>query len=188
MSDLAPTIRRRPRRALFVCAALFAISAPALVWIGRSSAGPATPAHPATVSKAFANVPTGKADAVDVSDDIPCTVSPNYTDMPGMSATFKLGGAAGRPVLVLMQGQWFLPNDGVTIRIRLVIDGVVQSGSTDVLVAERPTGVALVDGTHGFNFVSDALTPGTHTAKIQWHDNGVNFGCIANRSLIVMHK
>jgi hypothetical protein len=177
----------RARRAQLVCAALFALMGPALIWIGRSSAGPAGRAHPGAVSRRVTNVPTGKADAVTLTD-IPCTVSPNYTDMPGTSVTFTLGGTAPRPVLVLLQGQWFLPNDGVTVRVGLVIDGVVQTGPTDVLVAERPTGVALTDATHGFNFVSDALAPGTHTAKIQWHDNGVNFGCVSNRSLIVMHK
>jgi hypothetical protein len=187
MSQVAQAIHRRPRLVRLVYAALFVLIAPTLIWIGRSSAGPAGPAHSGAVSKTVANVPTGKADAIDRTD-IPCTVSPNYTDMPATSVTFKLGGTAPRPVLVLMEGQWFLPNDGVTIRIRLLIDGVVQSGPTDVLVAERPAGVALIDGTHGFNFVSDPLVPGTHTAKIQWHDNGVNFGCVTNRSLIVLHK
>jgi hypothetical protein len=187
MSQLAQAIHRRPRRSQLVCAALFALMAPTLIWIGRSSAGPAGLAQPGAISKTVANVPTGKADAVSLTD-IPCTISPNYTDMPGTSVTFKLGGTAPRPVLVLLEGQWFFPNEGVTVRVRLVIDGVVQSGPTEVLVAERPTGVALVDGTHGFNFVSDTLFAGTHTAKIQWHDNGVNFGCVTNRTLIVMHK
>jgi hypothetical protein len=186
MSHLARVIHRRPRRAQVLCAALIALIAPTLVWIGGSSAGPAI-VRPGAVSKTVANVPTGKTDAVDLTD-IPCTVSPSYTDMPGTAVTFKVGGTAPRPVIVLMQGQWFLPNDGVTVRIRLLIDNVVQSGPTDVLIAERPAGVALESGTHGFNFVSNALAPGPHTAKIQWHDNGVNFGCVTNRSLIVMHK
>jgi hypothetical protein len=108
--------------------------------------------------------------------------------MPGTSVTFNLPGPAPRPLIVLLQGEWFLPNDGVQVRVRLLIDGLVPSGPTDVLVAERPSGVALDFGTHGFNFVSDQLSPGTHTAKVQWHDNGVNFGCITQRSLIVMHK
>jgi hypothetical protein len=86
-----------------------------LIWIGRSSAGPVGWAHPGAVSKTVANVPTGKADAVSLTD-IPCTVSPNFTDMPGASVTFKLGGTALRPVLVLLEGQWFLPNEGVAVR------------------------------------------------------------------------
>jgi hypothetical protein len=139
------------------------------------------------VTKAVANVPTARADAVNAVD-IPCTVSPSFTDMPGMSVTFTLGGAVSRRVIVMLQAQWFMPNEGVTVRVRLLIDGVVQSGPTEVLVAERPTGVALIDGTHGFNFISNTLSPGVHTAKIQWHDNGVNFGCATNRSLVVFHK
>jgi len=186
MSDFQPVIRRRPRWAHVGWAALLAVLAPTLIWIGRSSAGPAAAVHPAIVSKSFANIPTGRSDAVDAVD-IPCTVSPNYTDMPGMSVTFRLGGTKPKPVIVLLQAQWYLPNEGVTVRVRLEIDGQV-TGPSEVLLAERPTGVALIDSTHGFDFISDPLQPGAHTAKIQWHDNGVNFGCATNRTLIVMHK
>jgi hypothetical protein len=42
--------------------------------------------------------------------------------------------------------------------------------------------------THGFNFVSDPLAPGTHTATIQWRDNGLGPFCATERSLIVLHK
>jgi hypothetical protein len=188
MSDSPPVVRRRPARAQLACAALIVVLAPTLVWIGRSSAGPSGAEHAARARKTAADIPTGKSDAVDLSTDIPCTVSPNYTDMPGTSVTFKLGGTASRPVIVMLQAQWFMPNEGVEVRVRLKIDNVVQTGSTDVLVAQRPTGISLTTGTHGYNFVSDQLTPGTHTAKIQWHDNGVNSGCVSNRTLIVMHK
>jgi hypothetical protein len=181
-------VRHRPRWSHLVVALLVAVVAPMLVWIGRSTAGPGASRPVGAARTTATNIPTGKADAVALSNDIPCTVSPNYTDMPGTSVTFKLGGTAPRPVIVLMQGQWFMPNEGVEVRIRLMVDGIVQSGPNNVLVVERPNGVALTDGSHGFNFLSNPLTPGTHTAKIQWHDNGVNFGCIANRTLIVMHK
>ena len=186
MSEPTATVRHRPRRSHLVVAMLVAVVAPALFWIGRSTAGVA-PAS-ARVARTATNVPTGKANVVALSNDIPCTVSPNYTDMPGTSVTFKLGGNAPQPVVVLMQGQWFMPNEGVNIRIRLLVDGIVQSDPNNVLVVERPCGVSLTDGSHGFNFLSDPPTPGTHTAKIQWHDNGVNSGCIANRTLIVLHK
>ena len=188
MSESIATARHRPRWSYLVVALLVAVVAPTLMWIGRSTAGPGTPTSVEAARTTATNIPTGKANVVALANDIPCTVSPNYTDMPGMSVTFKLGGTASRPVIVLMQGQWFMPNEGVNVRIRLLVDGVVQSDPNNVLVVERPSGVSLTDGSHGFNFLSDPLTPGTHTAKIQWHDNGVNSGCIANRTLIVLHK
>ena len=80
MSQFARAIDRRPRRALLVCAAVFFVVAPALIRVGRSSAGPAGRAQPGAASKTVANVPTGKADAIDRTD-IPCTVSPGFTDM-----------------------------------------------------------------------------------------------------------
>ena len=188
MPNAAAVVRRRPTRAQLACAALFVVLAPALVWIGRSSAGPGSTEHAARAMRTAANIPTGKSDVVALSGDIPCTVSPNYTDMPGTSLTFKLGGTAPRPVIVLLQGQWFMPHEGVEVRVRLLVDNVVQTGSSEILVAQRPSGVSLTDGTHGFDFLSNSLSPGTHTAKIQWHDNGVNSGCVTNRTLIVMHK
>jgi len=188
MTESTMSVRHRPRRSRRVVAILVAVLAPTLVWIGRSTARPAAPTPVRATRTTATNVPTGKADVVALSSDIPCTVSPNYTDMPGTSVTFKLGGSASRPVIVLMQGQWFMPNEGVSVRIRLLVDGIVQSGPNNVLVVERPTGVALTDGSYGFNFLSNPLTPGTHTAKIQWHDNGVSFGCISNRTLTVLHK
>lgn len=188
MSESTEPVRRRPRWPHVVVVVLVAVVAPTLVWIGRSTAGPGAATPPRAARTTAANIPTGKADVVALANDIPCTVSPNYNDMPGMAVTFKLGGTTSRRVVVLMQGQWFMPNEGVNIRIRLLVDGIVQSDPNNVLVVERPTGVSLTDGSHGFNFLSDPLTPGTHTAKIQWHDNGVSSGCITNRTLIVMHK
>ncbi|HXJ63112.1 MAG TPA: hypothetical protein VNN79_05110 [Actinomycetota bacterium] len=188
MFELEDIARHRSRTLRFVGAALVVLMAPTLFWIGRSSAGPAVQGRAGKATKSAANVPTGKTNVVSISGDIPCTVSPNYADMPGMAVTFKLGGTASRPVIVMLQAQWFMPTEGVTVRIRFLVDGVVQSGPTDVLVVERPTGVALTDGAHGFDFLSDPLTPGTHTAKIQWKDNGVGQGCVANRTLLVMHK
>jgi hypothetical protein len=105
-----------------------------------------------------------------------------------MAVSFKIGGKKPLPVVVMFQGQWFMPNEGVNVRVQLLIDNVVQSGANDILTVERPSGVSLVDGTHGFNFVSNVLSSGAHTAKLQWRDNGVNFGCIARRTLIVLHK
>jgi hypothetical protein len=188
MFELEDTAGHRPRTMRLAVAALVVLMAPTLFWIGRSSAGPTARARAGKATKSAVNVPTGKTNAVSISGDIPCTVSPNYADMPGMALTFKLSGTASRPVIVMLQAQWFMPTEGVTVRIRFLVDGVVQSGPTDVLVVERPTGVALTDGAHGFDFLSDPLTPGTHTAKIQWKDNGVGQGCVANRTLLVMHK
>ena len=71
--------------------------------------------------------------------------------------------------------------------VRLVIDGVLQSGPNAVAVDHRPSAAPFAFETHGFNFVSDPVTPGTHFLAIQWRTSGGQ-GCIHNRSLIVLHK
>ncbi len=83
---------------------LVVVMAVALVWIGQASADKGGPG-PDSISKTVAQAPTNKADAVD-STGVACTASPQFNDMPAMAQTFKLGGSASRPVIVLFQGMW----------------------------------------------------------------------------------
>jgi hypothetical protein len=181
MSQLTHTVRRSPRRRWLIAGGTLALLlAFALLWIGRASADEGAPISPAT---SVSNVATGKADAVDAVDSN-CIASFEFTDMPGMSETFSFGGTARRPVLVLFQGEWSTPTAGSTANIRLMIDGVVHSGITNAVLDHRAGGAPNEIETHGFNFVSDPLAPGTHTATIQWAGGS----CVRNRSLIVLHK
>ena len=120
-------------------------------------------------------------DAVDASDN-PCTSSTTFVDMPGMTKTFNQG--ATDEAIVMFTGEW-IPNTGRAL-IRLVIDGVVQSGPGDAASPFAPHEGAVV-ATNGFNFVSNALGIGNHTAKIQWATTGSQV-CIDERSMIVMHR
>ena len=185
MSQLTQAVRRSPRRARLTAAAvLVALAALMLVWIGRASADQGG-RKLASVSSSVSNVPTSRADAVDFAGFIACTVSPAFNDMPEMSKTFRLGGRVAQPVIVLFQGQWGGFTSGAAVQIRLTIDGVPGSGLT---INERPSGEPNVVETHGYNFVSEPLAPGTHTATIQWADNGAGPSCIGRRSLIILHK
>jgi hypothetical protein len=178
---------RSPRLArLTTYAVLAALAVVALFWIGRASAdgGGASPA--ATINKTVSNVATGKADAVDATA-MACTSSGSFTNMPAMSETFSFGGTASRPVLVLFQAEWFSFTEGARVGIQLTIDGVAQSGPAFVVVDHRPSGELHENETHGFNFISDPLAPGMHTATIQWA-TAPGTACVFNRSLIVLHK
>lgn len=189
MSQFTHAAGRGQRRTrLAACAVLVALTALALVWIGRASAGEGGPSAPDAVLTTASNIPTGKADAVDAVNGI-CTVSPNFNDMPGMSETFSFGGTASRRVIVLFQSHWNLGAENSSVSIRLTIDGVVQSGpGNGFIINSQPADAQQrTVGTRGFNFISNPLAPGTHTAKIQWRDNGVGPGCAAARSLIVLH-
>jgi len=66
----------------------------------------------------------------------------------------------------MFQGEW-IPNTGRAL-LRLLIDGVVQSGPGDAaspFAAHEGT----PDTTNGFNFITDLQTNATsHTAKVQW--------------------
>jgi hypothetical protein len=178
MSQLTHAVRRGPRRVrLTVWIILLLLAAFALVWIGRASAEKGRASGPAAVSKTVTTV-TSKADAIDLTD-LPCTTSPNFVNMPNTGVNFKSGGNGSRSVIVLFQGSWTIENHAF---IRLLIDGVVQSGPTSVGVGEREQA-----DTHGFNFVSDPLPPGQHFAFIQWASSSGQ-ACVEERSLIVLHK
>jgi len=184
MSQLEHAIRRGPRRMrLAACALIVAIVAVSLVWIGRASAKQSAPTGVSTI---VSNVATGKADAV-YTVTRACTVSPLFNPMPEMSKTFSFGGTASRPVIVLFQGAWSDFTEGTAVFIRLTIDGV-PVGPVGLAVNIRHAREGDVLEANGANFVSDPLTPGTHTATIQWADNGVGPGCVNVRSLIILHK
>lgn len=187
MSQLEHAVRRSKPRAWLAGYALLVTlaTALALVRIGGAGADEGGPS-PAAVSKSASTV-TSKADAVDAVD-LQCTSSPQFNDMPGMLVSFRLGGNASRAVIVLFQGEFGInATEGTALFIRLTIDGSPQSGPNDVIADQRPGGSAPAAETHGFNFLSDPLSPGLHVARIQWRTNTLQ-DCVRARSLIVLHK
>jgi len=147
-----------------------------------------------------AHAKIGDFAAVDAEDYV-CTAAsfPAYEDIPGVAVTFALGGkrSGSGSVIVMFQGLWRLPAAGIGVavpRIRLLIDGIEQSGPGGLgsPAAVTPNKLFDPDTTNGFNFVSDPLQLGTtHTAKIQWStQTGGNTEqlCIEARSLVVLHQ
>jgi hypothetical protein len=141
---------------------------------------------PGQIAKIVSNVPTGKADARDAIDN-PCTSSAPYVDMPGMTETFTIGGQAPLPVIVLFQAEW-IDSDGDAL-IQLEIDGVGQSGpgASGPFIVHNGGGDEFAS-TNGFNFISDTLQPGVHTATIQWGSVDGTRICVDERSMVVLHK
>ena len=65
----------------------------------------------------------------------------------------------------------------------------LTSTNGGVLVSEGQS-TSVGRGTHGFNFVTDPIPPGGHTATMRWSDNVLNGEgtiCVAERSLVVFH-
>jgi hypothetical protein len=114
-----------------------------------------------------------------------CSITTAFTTIPGMTRTFTLGGTATDEVVVMFQASW----SGSAIEfdtgfVRLTIDGVVQPTNNAVPIFAGSTGTF----THGFNWISQGLAPGSHTARIQWRtDLGSTF-CVDDRTLVVLHR
>jgi|GEM_PF-2845248 len=141
---------------------------------------------PVTGFAASRTAPVSKFSGV---DDVvfECTNSTTFVNMPQMTRTFALGGTTADEVVVMFQGALNLDGAGTfdTGYVRLRIDNAVQ-GPGDQVPVRSPGSTETA--THGFNWQSSSLSPGSHTARIQWRtDLGSTF-CVDARSLIVLHK
>jgi hypothetical protein len=185
MSHVTLVVRRSPRRIRRAAAVLLLVlAALVLVWIGRASADSGSPtARPASDFFEVSNVPIPKADAAVSTFFASCSCSPTMHEMEGMSKTFRLGGTVSRGVIVMFQGEFFEPTRGAHALLRLVIDGVPQNGGEEVNIVTD-----VHQSTHGFQWVSEPLAPGTHTAVIEWRDGGDAPVYVAPRSMIILHK
>jgi hypothetical protein len=141
----------------------------------------ATVAAVAAVSR---SAPISKFDGVDEIVEA-CTTTKTFTTIPQMTRTFTLGGSVRDEAIAMFQGSLSLDTSGGTFDtgfIRLTIDGVQQSPGVVPAIGAGER------GTHGFNWQTGPLSPGSHTARVQWRtDLGGSF-CADARSLIVLHK
>lgn len=115
-----------------------------------------------------------------------CTIpAASFSNMPGMTRTFTIGGSTSEEVVVTFQASW----SGSAIQfdtafVRLTIDGAVQPTNNAVPIFAGADGTY----THGFTWISGPLAPGGHTARVQWRtDLGSSF-CVDDRTLVVLHK
>ncbi len=65
--------------------------------------------------------------------------------------------------------------------LRLLVDGAQQTPG------EVPAVNSNDRGAHGFNWQTKPLSPGSHTAKVQWRTDLASTFCADARSLIVLH-
>jgi hypothetical protein len=130
------------------------------------------------------SAPISKFDGVD-EIVFACTTGSTFTTIPQMTKTFTVGGSVKDEVVVMFQGAMDLDTSGGNLDtgfIRLKID------ATQTPPGEIPAIGAGERGTHGFNWQSRPLAPGSHTARVQWRtDLGSQF-CVDARSLIILHK
>jgi hypothetical protein len=128
------------------------------------------------------SAPISRFDGIDEIVEA-CTTSSSFVNMPQMTRTFSVGGSVNDEVVAMFTGSLSLSGDPFdTGFIRLTIDGAQQSPGVvpAIGVGER--------GAHGFNWQSAPLSPGSHTARVQWRtDLGGSF-CVDARSLIILHK
>ena len=102
-----------------------------------------------------------------------CSITTAFATIPGMTQTLTFqaswSGVAGTFDMAF---------------VRLTIDGVVQPTNVAVPIfagANRPI-------THGFTWISGPVTPGSHTARIQWRTDEGSTLCVEDRTLVVLHR
>jgi hypothetical protein len=123
-----------------------------------------------------------------------CTTSDStagFVDMPGMKRNFTLAGSGMDAVVVMFHGTASLAlGAGLTTDtgyVQLQIDGVVQSPGNEVPFISTESSTPLI-AAYSFTWQSKRLSPGPHTALIQWRtDLGSEF-CVDARTLIILHR
>jgi hypothetical protein len=111
-----------------------------------------------------------------------CTTGRSFGSMPQMARSFSVGGSASEEVVVMFQGSLSLSGDPLdTGFIRLLIDDVEQTPGVVPAIGAGER------GTHGFNWQSAPLSPGSHRARVAWRTDLGGTLCVDARSLIVLH-
>ena len=107
-----------------------------------------------------------------------CTTSQSYVNMPDMTRTFTVSGTTNKPVVVLFQGAYWSATAGHWAVIQLTIDNVPNAGPGSsvflYMYNQDEDGGSPQLTSHGFNFQTDNLAPGQHTARIRWRAIGTN--------------
>jgi hypothetical protein len=189
MSSLRSTLgilRRRwllPRGELVVAAVLVLGGATAAV-ATRTAGSPVDSTQIEPLAPFATTGVVKKFDGMSLSD-CHSAISPDWADIPYTTKTFSIPGTASEEVVVMFQAFWARIDSGYAAYFTLVIDGVRDSQQLRV----DPTAGSVPPGLHGFNFISTALSPGPHTAKIQWRVSPAGgVATVCDRSMIVLHK
>lgn len=130
------------------------------------------------------SAPISRFDGVDEIVE-KCTNATSFVNMPQMKTTFTLGGGVNDEVAAMFQGSLRLDDSGGAFDtgfLRLTVDGQAQSPGDVPALAPGDR------GTHGFNWQTEPLTPGSHEARVQWRTDLGGELCVDARSLIVLHK
>lgn len=112
-----------------------------------------------------------------------CTTTTSFANVPQMSRTFTVSGAASAVVVTFSGSASLSGQQFDTGFVRLTIDNVQQSpGVVPFIAADQGSDA------NAFTWQSRPLAVGTHTARIQWRtDLGSSF-CLDARSLVVLHR
>jgi hypothetical protein len=155
------------------------------LWLGAASAGSSQ------ASAQFSNVKMNKFDAIDGGGGACASGGYNWGDIPGASKTFNLAGTATRPVLVTVSLQAnFQSLSTGNGYVRLLIDGG-QQGVGNLTWIDDASNTSVGSTTFSplsYTFLTLALAPGSHTAKIQFQSSDANLFCVQHWTMAVLHS
>jgi hypothetical protein len=111
-----------------------------------------------------------------------CTTGTGFSTIPNMSRSFSVGGTGNASVVVMFSGSLSLSGDPLdTGFLRLTIDNVQQTPGVVPAIGSGELGA------QAFNWQTAPLSPGSHTARIQWRTDLNGSFCADARSMIVLH-
>jgi hypothetical protein len=124
---------------------------------------------------------------------IKCIATPPGAFVPLIASEFVQAPGKLNPVLVTFNATWATNsfNGDNRAYVRLVIDDVVQPGpgsSFDLAIYQNSN--YAINVAHGWTFISGRVTPGPHTATVQWATDNPSAGdvCTQDRVMVVHHN
>jgi hypothetical protein len=147
------------------------------LWLGAASAG-------SSRANAFSGVAVNEFDGVDSRfEEGPFCATESWTDLPGATVTFTVGGTTSAPVLADLSVQEKEYADAGIIR--LLVDAAPDGAGP---LRWSPGGSE--NRPHSYTFLTGALDPGTHTATIQYEEKKQgqpSHFCISHWTLAILH-
>jgi hypothetical protein len=135
-----------------------------------------------TGAASLSNVKISKFDAADTNAFNPVCGPSGWSDIPGMTKTFKLAGTASRPVTVTYSGNAVMQAPGTGADLRLLVDGTQEgAGTWEVGSGGGPENTPM-----SFTALTPPLTPGNHTVDIQFQPTA-NFCILGPQTLVILH-
>jgi hypothetical protein len=133
-------------------------------------------------------VSCGKMENIDVrtATTLDRTKSISFVNVPDTFIKFRVGGTGSSCVVVRYSAETDALGGAGGMDVKLVLDGTIDALPGIIAWTHDHGGIGL--SVQSFEFIYPAVTPGTHTARLQWRSTDGRSVQLGSRTLTVTHQ